>query len=997
MMRRRHPAALAAAALLSALPATASVTMVGNGQPSSCNQTALRNAVLPGGVIGFNCGAANVTITLDQSIEISSNTTVDGGSDHVVLNMTALARVFQVDANVSLSLTGLTIKNGYAGSGHGGAILNNGTLTLNQVWLMGNQAAAGGAIYNDGTLSVHASTFRDNFAQTGGALYNASGATANIENSTFSANSASQGAGVYNDQGTLDLGSATFRLNTGGVAGSSLLNSGGTIGTRNSIFDGTGGGGASQCSGTITSNGRNIASDGSCGLNGAGDLAGVDPKLGVIANHGGYTPTYLPSCTSPAVDTGDTTNGPGVDQAGSVRPFGKASDIGAIETQCVRRTWYVDRQSGKDVYFCNLKTQPCQTIGGAINWAQSGDAIEVTSDVYTSMDANQVVNATKDLALSGGWDSSFANRTGLTTIDGEHARRAILVPSGVSVSMVSFIIQNGNGGFSGGGALVNGYLAGSDMVFRWNDAGHGGAIHVAGSASRLELRSSSVHDNYANFGGGAYVQGGTAIFENSTISSNHPVPCSPSTCFGQGGGIYVDTGNAWLEWSTVADNRGTSTDAQGVFVHQPPAGAFVFAISSIFSNDIDCNVTLSSFGFNVERGNTCGLDPGFNFVNADPHLGPLQNNGGHLDNLTQALPWYSTAINQGTPGWGPDPDQRGTQRPMYGVFDAGAYEYDGILWNLPQGSQVQVGLGQSKGLKGLVLGIDLPSDSGGTLPSPQAEYSPHEAPVHAEPFGYPLAAFDVRVYGQSAGSPLPTEVGMLATPMTLTLSYSDESALSPPQQMELSFLYYDPASQAWEPVPTALEPANQRAIAQTPRLGEFALVFLGDLDGDGLNDGADNCPGASNPTQSDGDLDGIGDACDNCVVVPNATQGDRDGDTVGDACDCAPTEPGAFALPGEANNLMLTDKTTLLWEAAAHGAGIDTVHDVARGDLSQPPGTPGAAACLASGIPSNLTSDPAVPPGGHGFWYLVRGRNVCGAGTYGFRSNGTERSVTACP
>jgi hypothetical protein len=40
--------------------------------------------------------------------------------------------------------------------------------------------------------------------------------------------------------------------------------------------------------------------------------------------------------------------------------------------------------------------------------------------------------------------------------------------------------------------------------------------------------------------------------------------------------------------------------------------------------------------------------------------------------------------------------------------------------------------------------------------------------------------------------------------------------------------------------------------------------------------------------------------------------------------------------------------------------------------------------------------DAAVPAPGHGFWYLSRGRNSCGAGTYGFASNGTERLSTAC-
>ena len=66
-----------------------------------------------------------------------------------------------------------------------------------------------------------------------------------------------------------------------------------------------------------------------------------------------------------------------------------------------------------------------------------------------------------------------------------------------------------------------------------------------------------------------------------------------------------------------------------------------------------------------------------------------------------------------------------------------------------------------------------------------------------------------------------------------------------------------------------------------------------DIDGDGIPDYYDNCPGEANADQLDTDGDGLGDACDNCPGNLNADQADADGDGVGDACDACPdTHPG---------------------------------------------------------------------------------------------------------
>ena len=59
--------------------------------------------------------------------------------------------------------------------------------------------------------------------------------------------------------------------------------------------------------------------------------------------------------------------------------------------------------------------------------------------------------------------------------------------------------------------------------------------------------------------------------------------------------------------------------------------------------------------------------------NADPLLGPLQNNGGPTD--TQALGAGSPAIDAGDPATCSATDQRGVARPQRARCDIGAFEY----------------------------------------------------------------------------------------------------------------------------------------------------------------------------------------------------------------------------------------------------------------------------------------------------------------------------------
>jgi hypothetical protein len=193
-----------------------------------------------------------------------------------------------------------------------------------------------------------------------------------------------------------------------------------------------------------------------------------------------------------------------------------------------------------------------------------------------------------------------------------------------------------------------------------------------------------------------------------------------------------------------------------------------------------------------------------------------------------------------------------------------------------------------------------------------------------------------------------------------------------------------------------------------------------DSDGDGPGDACDNCPMDVNSGQEDDDGDGVGNICDtcpadpdndadgdgecadtdNCPDDPNPGQEDDDGDLAGDACDCRPTDPSVQTIPPEALDLLFSragSMTTLGWGSL--GAGV--VYDVVGGTTAdlRATGNVDDSGCLAEDVAQTTWDDTQPEPSaGAGYYYLLRGENVCGNGSYGSSSGGSERLPTsACP
>ena len=85
-------------------------------------------------------------------------------------------------------MSGVALSGNNAGDGGGGAVFDQGTLTVkNGTLISGNKARYGGGIYNQGKLSLDDVTVSSNSAGTsgggsaaasGGGIYNASGSVA---------------------------------------------------------------------------------------------------------------------------------------------------------------------------------------------------------------------------------------------------------------------------------------------------------------------------------------------------------------------------------------------------------------------------------------------------------------------------------------------------------------------------------------------------------------------------------------------------------------------------------------------------------------------------------------------------------------------------------------------------------------------------------------------------------------------------------------------------
>ena len=179
-------------------------------------------------------GIGRIFFIRERNIVIKNMTFING-SDIV-------GGAIVIDENASVEIRDCTFKGNRAK--HGGAIINSGSLSLENVKFIDNSSEKSGGVINNQSnaeLSVINCSFRQNSANKhGGALMNKSERPLRISNTEFIRNSSSAEGGAINNNGNsanMIIDDSRFAENRSGVCGGAIINWG-DFTIRNSQFQG---------------------------------------------------------------------------------------------------------------------------------------------------------------------------------------------------------------------------------------------------------------------------------------------------------------------------------------------------------------------------------------------------------------------------------------------------------------------------------------------------------------------------------------------------------------------------------------------------------------------------------------------------------------------------------------------------------------------------------------------------------------------------------------
>lgn len=309
----------------------------------------------------------------------------------------------------------------------------------------------------------------------------------------------------------------------------------------------------------------------------------------------------------------------------------------------------------------NQATDASGCGGGAIH--QQGGRLTVINSTITNNSA---------ICVSA-WGGAIVNQFGTALILDSLLTGNVSLLGGGILNFGTMTVTNStlfdNYAYHEGGAIHNyfGSLTLINSTLSNNNAEYSGALH--NSWGSLSLISSTLTGNGA-YWGGAIMNQGTMTVTNSTLSGNIADDIAGGIYNTYSGTLMVTnttlTGNSAMQAGALY-NENTLTVTNSIVANSPTGG--------------DCWGVITDGGHNISSDDSCGFLPANGSLpDTDPHLGPLQDNGGPTP--THALLPDSPAIDSGIDPLCPLSDQRGVTRPQDGdedghaVCDIGSYELE---------------------------------------------------------------------------------------------------------------------------------------------------------------------------------------------------------------------------------------------------------------------------------------------------------------------------------
>ena len=450
-----------------------------------------------------------------------------------------------------------------------------------------------------------------------------------------------------------------------------------------------------------------------------------DPGLLPLAANGGSTWTHALPPGSAAIDTGNNTDEDQFDQRGlwSTRVVGAAADIGAFELQSIGPT--------RQVTNCDDSGEG--SLRDIVGRSQSGDGVDLSA-----LGCSTITLSNGAIEIPQGNLRMIGPGAQTLTIDGNNLDRVLFHSGSGTLELQGLRLVNGylqassSEGIGTGACLASvGRVLGEDVVVSGCKAQSGSYTCIGGGAFALDIEladsvvshnscastdhnaagggvagiilvldRTTVSDNIAttqssySFGGG-FAGFGTETVTSSTISGNRAdraaggffaamtmtnSTVSGNTAVDKGGGLYGFSLHMFN--STVTGNSNTAS------VEPASGGIFVVRRSElessiVFGNTLDA--TPYDFGgvatLLVGANNLIGVStiiPPLDTITDDPHLGPLQDNGGLT--FTHALLPGSPAIDAGNDAADLADDQRGNGfvRVSGAAADIGAFEVQAV-------------------------------------------------------------------------------------------------------------------------------------------------------------------------------------------------------------------------------------------------------------------------------------------------------------------------------